>query len=158
MKKLFLLSILSISFFACSDSSSESASVTATPVNEFVKPVANFLNANEGVQLFSFFDDPSYNGEIVTLSGTARTTGSSGSNKVIFIKSFDVDGITFEPFVVVSEEEKTKIADQLKRQEAEGNENGVDIIFEGKLTKEGSMKSPFGGEIKLKFDQGKIIQ
>jgi len=126
-------------------------------IEEFVAPVAKYLSATKGVQLTSFFDANSYNGGEVTLEATARTAGSSGSDGAIFLTEFTVDDVLFEPFVLVSDEDKTKTADALDKKEKAGEEKRAQVIFTAKLVKEGSYESPFGHQMKLKFADGKLI-
>ena len=58
------------------------------------------------------------------------------------------------------EEDKKKVSETLKKVEVEskGEKESITVIVEATLIKEGSNKSPFGGEINLKFDEGKVLQ
>lgn len=131
--------------------------VESKKISEYVKPVADFMNGTPGVQLFSYFDQETYKEEKVTLNGQVCTTGSYGKSPVIYLCDFEQDGVKFQPYIVVSEEDRTKVQESLKAAEKEGKED-INIVFEGKLVKKGSDKSPFGGQIKLKFDEGKVIK
>lgn len=150
MKKLVLIAVAGMLFPSCGES------IESKKVQEYVKPVAAFMNATPGVQLFSYFDQETYKEEKVNIEAMVCSQGSYGKDPVIFLCDFDVDGVTFEPFVAVSTEDQTKVKEALDKAEKEGKEE-VKVVFEGKLVKEGSMKSPFGGEITLKFAEGKVL-
>ncbi len=152
MKKLVLMLVGGLLLGSCGE-----VSVESKKISEYVKPVATFMNGTSGVQLFSYFDQETYKEEKVTLNGQVCTSGSYGKDPVIYLCEFEQDGLSFKPFVVVSKEDQTKVKDALKAAEKEGKED-INVVFEGKLVKKGSNKSPFGGEIKLKFDEGKVIQ
>lgn len=151
MKKLLLVLTSAMFLASCGETK-----VEAKKIQEYVKPVATFMNGTPGVQLFSYFDQDTYKEEKINLEGMVCSQGSYGKDAAIFLCDFDVGGVTFEPFVTVSKEDQEKVKEALKAAEKEGKEE-INVVFEAKLVKEGSMKSPFGGEIKLKFAEGKVL-
>jgi len=138
---------------------STESSVSSQKVEDYVKPIATFLNGTSGAQLFSYFSQPDVKKEKVTLNGNSCSTGSYGKDPAIFLCNFTVDGVAFEPFVTVSKEDMEKVKDALKKAEQEQKKDDVpvNITFEATISAEGSNKSPFGGEIKVEFTDGKII-
>lgn len=74
--------------------------------------------------------------------------------------SMKIDGIKIKPHFLVSQEDKNKLQAALKKaeQDSQGKIESLSIIIEGTLVKEGSKKSPFGGELDLRFVEGKLIQ
>jgi hypothetical protein len=130
--------------------------VEATKIEKFVEPVAEFMSSGSGVQLFSYFDSK-FKEETATIEGTFESTGAMGSNPVIFMKAFTVKDKLFAPYVLVSEEDKNKVKEALAKREKEGKPEELKVIFEGTFVKEGSDESPFSGEIRLRFANGKVI-
>ncbi|MGH1336188.1 MAG: hypothetical protein ACRBFS_08675 [Aureispira sp.] len=133
--------------------------IEADKMEDYVKPVAAFMSTS-GVQLFSYFGTEAYKKEKVTLEAQICTSGSFGKNPALFTCKFAVDGVDFKNIVMVSEEDKKKVSETLKKVEVEskGEKESITVIVEAILIKEGSNKSPFGGEINLKFDEGKVLQ
>ncbi|MCH2042566.1 MAG: hypothetical protein MK212_00375 [Saprospiraceae bacterium] len=155
---IFLIGIFSVTLFSCGGG--ESAPVDkGTAITEYLKPVATFMKETPGVQLFSFFDTDKYKKEKVKLNGQACVTGSYGKKPMIALCAVDVDGTPMEARVIVSPEDRDKVQDALKKAEKEskGEVESLEIIFEGTMVKEGSNKSPFGDELQLNFDEGKLI-
>jgi hypothetical protein len=158
MKQInFLLMLLCCSATFLLNSCGEPA-IEATKMTEYVKPVADFMNGTPGVQLFSYFDN--HKEEKVTLEAQICTSGGYGKSPALFTCEFEVDGAKFKNVVMVSQEDKDKVQETLKKVEVEtkGEKEEITVIFEATLVKEGSMKSPFGGEINLKFAEGKVLQ
>jgi hypothetical protein len=159
MKKNNNLSLLLILIVCLIASSCSGGKPKATKIEEYVKPIAEFMSSTSGVQLFSYFGTDAYKKEKVTLEANICSQGGFGKNPAIFSCKFEVNGVTFEPVILVSEEEKEKVKETLKKVEVEskGEKEDIIVVFEGILVKEGSNKSPFGGEIALKFEEGKVL-
>lgn len=133
--------------------------IEATKMEDYVKPVASFMSES-GVQLFSYFGTEAYKKEKVTLEAQICTSGNFGKKPSLFTCEFTVDDVVFKNIIVVSEEDKKKVAETLKKVEVEskGEKESIAVLVEATLIKEGSNKSPFGGQINLKFDEGKVLQ
>lgn len=154
-QSLALLCLLLGCFAACS-----TPEVPSTPLKEVVQPVATFMNATPGVQLFSFFSSDAYKEEKVVVKGMACLTGSYGDKPAVGMCAIEVDGVSIKPHFLVSQEDKETLQAALKKaeQDSQGNVESLPIIIEGTLIKEGSNKSPFGGELDLRFANGKLLQ
>lgn len=155
MNFLLLLFFCSVTF---SLNSCGEAPIEATNMKTYVQPVADFMNGTPGVQLFSYFDN--HKEEPVTLEAQICTSGSYGKKPALFTCAFELEGVKFKNVVMVSEEDKEKIQETLKKLEVDtkGEKEEITVVFEATLVKKGSTKSPFGGEINLKFDNGKVLQ
>lgn len=153
-----LIGIFSMTLFSCGGGSSAPAD-KGTAIAEYLKPVAAFMKETPGVQLFSFFDSDKYKKEKVKINGKACVTGSYGKEAMISLCPVDVDGTPMEARVIVSKEDRDKVKDALKKAEKEskGKIESLEIVFEGTMVKKGSQKSPFGEEIQINFEEGKLI-
>ncbi len=134
--------------------------IPSTPLEEAVKPVATFMNATPGVQLFSFFTSDAYKEEKVVVKGMACLTGSYGDKPAVGMCALEVDGVKIKPHFLVSQEDKEKLQTALKKaeQDSKGAVESLSVVLEGTLVKEGSQKSPFGGELDLRFADAKLLQ
>lgn len=90
----------------------------------------------------------------------ACLTGSYGDKPAVGMCAIEVDGVKIKPHFLVSQEDKEKLQTALKKaeQDSQGKVESLSIIIEGTLIKEGSNKSPFGGELDLRFADGKLLQ
>ena len=99
--------------------------IPSTPLEEAVKPVATFMNATPGVQLFSFFTSDAYKEEKVVVKGMACLTGSYGDKPAVGMCALEVDGVKIKPHFLVSQEdkEKQKNQNQTETQDEQAKEN-----------------------------------